>query len=53
MTRLFMDGPEGDEQQQARTVMIGFRVSPEIARLIRQSARQNGRTVSAFLAFFL
>ena len=33
-----------------RDVVVGFRVNPETARVIRKAARRDGRTVSSFLA---
>jgi hypothetical protein len=36
-----------------RAVVIGFRVRPETARVIRQRAREDGRTVSRFVACYL
>ena len=36
-----------------RDVVIAFRVRPETARLIRQAARKDARSVSSFLSFFV
>ncbi len=36
-----------------RNTMIGFRVSPETARRIRDAARADARSVSAFLSFLV
>ena len=37
----------------ARDVVVAFRVRPSLARRIREAARRDGRTPSAFLNFFL
>jgi hypothetical protein len=45
--------PRFTSKPASRAIVVAFRCWPELARTIRQRAREDGRSPSAYLAFLL